>query len=106
MTASSSSPVPASPPRPGLLPLAAPEGSGAPIPSKRFQRTHPDIVFLGSSVDGDAAAGFVHVANQRGIRTIYVGPEEPLNADTFDEVVLGSATDVLPRRLSSGRPSA
>jgi len=24
------------------------------------------------------------------------GPEEPLNADAFDEVILGTATEVLP----------
>jgi NAD-dependent deacetylase len=45
------------------------------------------------------AAGLVHIANQRGIRAIYVGPEEPLNADAFDEIVLGSATEMLPRIL-------
>src|ERR1700739_611360 len=43
------------------------------------------------------AAGFVHIAQQRGIRTVYVGPEEPLNADAFDEILLGTATEVLPK---------
>jgi NAD-dependent deacetylase len=43
----------------------------------------------------------VHVANQRGIQTVYVGPEEPLNADAFDEIVLGAATAVLPPLLSA-----
>jgi len=64
------------------------------------------LLVVGTSGSVYPAAGFVQVANQRSIRTIYVGPEEPLNADTFDEVVLGSATDVLPRLLSLDRPSA
>jgi NAD-dependent deacetylase len=62
------------------------------------------LLVVGTSGSVYPAAGFAHVANQRGIRTIYVGPEEPLNAHTFDEILLGSATDVLPRFLSSDRP--
>jgi hypothetical protein len=45
------------------------------------------------------AAGLAHVANQRGIRTIYIGPEEPANASSFDEIILGSATQALPPLL-------
>jgi NAD-dependent deacetylase len=37
----------------------------------------------------------VHIANQRGIRTVYVGPEEPQNANAFDEILLGPATETL-----------
>src|SRR5216683_5719773 len=51
------------------------------------------LLVVGTSGSVYPAAGFVQVANQRGIRTIYVGPEEPLNADAFDEIILGSATD-------------
>jgi NAD-dependent deacetylase len=57
------------------------------------------LLVVGTSGAVYPAAGFVHVGNQRGIRTIYVGPEEPLNADAFDEIVLGAATEVLPRLL-------
>jgi NAD-dependent deacetylase len=57
------------------------------------------LLVVGTSGSVYPAAGFVHVANQRGIRTIYVGPEEPLNAGAFDEIVLGAATEVLPRLL-------
>ncbi len=55
-------------------------------------------VFLVAGTSGAVypAAGFVHIANQRGIRTIYVGPENPENAAAFDEIVLGTATEVLP----------
>jgi len=54
------------------------------------------LLVVGTSGSVYPAAGFVHLANRRGIRTVYVGPEEPLNADAFDEVVLGTAVDVLP----------
>jgi len=57
------------------------------------------LLVVGTSGSVYPAAGFVHIANQRGIRTIYVGPEEPLNADAFDEIVLGAATEVLPPML-------
>ncbi len=54
------------------------------------------LLVVGTSGSVYPAAGFVHAANQRGIRSIYVGPEEPLNAGAFDEVVLGPATEALP----------
>jgi NAD-dependent deacetylase len=55
------------------------------------------VLVVGTSGSVYPAAGFVNIANQRGIRTVYVGPEEPLNASAFDEIVLGTAADVLPR---------
>jgi NAD-dependent deacetylase len=64
------------------------------------------LLVVGTSGSVYPSAGFVHVARQRGIRTVYVGPEEPLNANAFDEIVLGSATGVLPGLLSSACPSA
>jgi NAD-dependent deacetylase len=57
------------------------------------------LLVVGTSGSVYPAAGFVHVANQRGIRTVYVGPEEPLNSDAFDQVVLGMATQSLPPLL-------
>jgi NAD-dependent deacetylase len=57
------------------------------------------LLVIGTSGSVYPAAGFVEVANQRNIRTVYVGPEAPVNADAFDEVVLGAATEVLPRLL-------
>jgi NAD-dependent deacetylase len=47
------------------------------------------VMVVGTSGSVYPAAGFVHIANQRGIRTVYVGPEEPLNAEAFDEVLRG-----------------
>jgi NAD-dependent deacetylase len=55
------------------------------------------VLVVGTSGSVYPAAGFVHIANQRGIRTVYVGPENPLNADAFDEVLQGAATDILPQ---------
>jgi NAD-dependent deacetylase len=58
------------------------------------------VLVVGTSGSVYPAAGFVNIANQRGIRTVYVGPEEPLNAAAFDDVILGTATQVLPQLLS------
>ena len=57
------------------------------------------LLVIGTSGSVYPAAGFVHMANQRGIRTIYVGPENPLNADAFDEILLGPATKMVPTLL-------
>jgi len=54
------------------------------------------LLVVGTSGSVYPAAGFVNIANQRRIRTIYVGPEEPLNAEAFDEVILSAATEALP----------
>jgi NAD-dependent deacetylase len=54
------------------------------------------LLVAGTSGSVYPAAGFVHIANQRRIRTIYAGPERPENAEGFDEVLLGTATEVLP----------
>jgi NAD-dependent deacetylase len=57
------------------------------------------LLVVGTSGSVYPAAGFVNIANQRRIRTIYIGPEEPLNAHAFDEILLGPATEVLPSLL-------
>lgn len=60
------------------------------------------MVVVGTSGNVHPAASFVHWANQRGlsgasrVRTYYVGPETPLNAGAFTEVILGKAGEVLP----------
>jgi NAD-dependent deacetylase len=53
------------------------------------------LLVVGTSGSVYPAAGFVHIANQRGIRTVYADPEEPQNADAFDEILLGPATQTL-----------
>ena len=57
------------------------------------------LLVVGTSGSVYPAAGLVKIANQRRIRTIYVGPEEPLNFDSFDEVILSTATEALPSML-------
>jgi len=57
------------------------------------------LLVVGTSGSVYPAAGLVHIANRQRIRTIYIGPEEPLNAEAFSEILLGSATEVLPTLL-------
>jgi NAD-dependent deacetylase len=57
------------------------------------------LLVVGTSGSVYPAAGFVHIANQRRIRTIYIGPEEPLNIDAFDEIILSNATEALPKMV-------
>jgi NAD-dependent deacetylase len=57
------------------------------------------LLVVGTSGSVYPAAGFVHLARQRGARTIYVGPEEPLNANAFDEIILQTATTALSTLL-------
>jgi NAD-dependent deacetylase len=57
------------------------------------------LLVVGTSGSVYPAAGFVNLAKQRGARTIYVGPEEPLNANAFDEIILQTATTGLPTLL-------
>ncbi|HUX44972.1 MAG TPA: NAD-dependent deacylase [Terracidiphilus sp.] len=54
------------------------------------------MVVVGTSGSVYPAAGFVSRARQKGARTVYVGPEAPLNAHAFTQVVLGKAGEVLP----------
>ena len=63
------------------------------------------FLVVGTSGSVYPAAGFVYTANQLGIRTVYVGPEPPLNADAFDEVILGTAAETLPHLLFEPLPS-
>lgn len=54
------------------------------------------VIVIGTSGAVYPAAAFVRIAHQRGIRTIYIGPEAPLNAEAFDEILLGPATEQVP----------
>ena len=53
------------------------------------------FVTIGSSGAVYPAAGFVAAVRRRA-RTVYVGPERPDNAESFDECRLGKAGEVLP----------
>jgi NAD-dependent deacetylase len=54
------------------------------------------MLVVGTSGSVYPAAGFVRWARQTGARTVYVGPEAPLNASAFDDVITGKAGEVLP----------
>jgi len=54
------------------------------------------MVVVGTSGSVYPAANFVHWAKQGGARTVYIGPEAPLNASAFTHVVVGKAGEVLP----------
>jgi NAD-dependent deacetylase len=54
------------------------------------------LMVVGSSGMVHPSASFVQWARRRGVRTYYVGPEKPLNASMFTQIVLGKAGEVLP----------
>jgi NAD-dependent deacetylase len=54
------------------------------------------MLVVGTSGSVYPAANFVHWARQAGARTVYIGPEPPLNAHAFTNVVLGKAGEVMP----------
>jgi NAD-dependent deacetylase len=64
------------------------------------------LLVVGTSGLVQPAASFVHWAGagdgpeSAGIRTYYVGPEEPANASAFTDIFLGKAGELLPRLLA------
>ena len=54
------------------------------------------MIVVGTSGSVYPAASFVHWARQNGARTVYIGPEPPLNASAFTNVVEGNAGRVMP----------
>jgi NAD-dependent deacetylase len=54
------------------------------------------MVVVGTSGSVYPAANFVNWARQVGARTVYLGPEPPLNAAAFTHVVAGKAGETLP----------
>lgn len=54
------------------------------------------MIVVGTSGSVYPAANFVHWARQHGARTVYIGPEPPLNAQAFTNVVEGKAGEVMP----------
>jgi NAD-dependent deacetylase len=58
------------------------------------------MLVVGTSGSVYPAANFVQWARKGGARTVYVGPEPPLNASAFTQVVEGKAGEVLPELFS------
>ena len=54
------------------------------------------MVVIGTSGSVYPAANFVNWARTAGARTVYVGPERPLNASAFTQIVEGKAGEMLP----------
>jgi NAD-dependent deacetylase len=70
-----------------------------PLEMDRIQREINNatlMLVVGTSGSVYPAANFVHWARQNGARTVYVGPEAPLNAHAFTNVVDGKAGEALP----------
>jgi len=54
------------------------------------------MVVIGTSGSVYPAANFVNWARHAGARTVYIGPERPLNAGAFTTIVEGKAGERLP----------
>ena len=54
------------------------------------------MLVIGTSGSVYPAASFVHWARQGGARTVYIGPERPLNASAFTQIVEGKAGEIMP----------
>ena len=54
------------------------------------------MIVVGTSGSVYPAANFVHWARQARARTVYIGPERPLNAAAFTHIVEGNAGEVMP----------
>ena len=54
------------------------------------------MLVVGTSGSVYPAANFVNWARAKGARTVYVGPEPPLNAAAFTHIVEGNAGAILP----------
>jgi len=54
------------------------------------------MLVIGTSGNVYPAANFVHWARQAGARTVYIGPQPPLNAHAFTQTVEGNAGVVMP----------
>ena len=53
------------------------------------------MLVIGTSGSVYPAASFVNWARQNGARTIYIGPEPPLNAQAFTQLIDGKAGEVM-----------
>lgn len=54
------------------------------------------MLVVGTSGNVYPAANFVRWARAAGARTVYIGPEHPLNAAAFTHIVEGKAGEVMP----------
>jgi NAD-dependent deacetylase len=64
------------------------------------------MVVIGTSGSVYPAANFVNWARHNSARTIYIGPERPLNAQAFTTIVEGKAGEVMPELFVVEGPAA
>jgi len=62
------------------------------------------MLVIGTSGSVYPAADFVRWARRSGSRTVYVGPERPLNAEAFSHIVEGAAGEILRGLFGGGPP--
>jgi NAD-dependent deacetylase len=70
-----------------------------PLEMRRIKREIAEstlMLVIGTSGSVYPAADFVRWARYEGARTVYIGPEAPLNAEAFTHIVEGKAGEVLP----------
>ncbi len=70
-----------------------------PLDMDRIQREIDEatvMVVIGTSGSVYPAANFVNWARHKGARTVYIGPERPLNASAFTTIVEAKAGEALP----------
>jgi NAD-dependent deacetylase len=70
-----------------------------PLEMSRIEREigKATVMFVvGTSGSVYPAASFVNWARHARARTIYIGPERPLNAASFSDIVEGKAGEVMP----------
>lgn len=70
-----------------------------PLEMNRIERNISEctiMIVVGTSGSVYPAANFVNWARHVGARTVYVGPERPLNVRAFSQIVEGKAGEVLP----------
>lgn len=60
------------------------------------------MLVIGTSGSVYPAASFVSWARQTGARTIYIGPDRPLNAGSFSQIIEGKAGEVMPGLFEVG----
>ncbi len=66
-----------------------------------FQALKESTIFVAVGTSGVVEPAASFVAHVRGrARTIYVGPEEPANEASFDEILIGKASELLPEAFT------
>ena len=77
-----------------------------PLEMRRIEREIAEstlMIVIGTSGNVYPAADFVHWARQSGARTVYIGPEPPLNAEAFTKSSKAKPAKCCPGSSMSSR---